>query len=302
MFEELFARSGLSLDRLRSFLLVANAGSIIQAAGGDPVRQSLFSRQIRELEEFFGVELTERRGKAIAISPAGVRLAALIREQLQDLDDFRREQVDEKKSFVIGSGASILEWVVIPALAGITKALGGSTLRLESMRSSDLVEAVREGRLDFAIVREDAIPEAQPRLPLMMMRFCLCVPVRLLPGGKSARHRPEVWKKLPFASAKTGGQFDEVLRKAMADSGVEFRPAVECTSLLQVKELIARGEYAGVLPTIGTGGLDKKLTSLRDFEPLAHYGRTLVLHWNERQMRRRGVEESATRQVAIAMR
>ncbi|CAN5656658.1 hypothetical protein BH11VER1_BH11VER1_41940 [soil metagenome] len=50
MFDSLFSNSGLSLDRLRNFLLVVEAGSIVKAAQNDLVRQSLFIRQIRDLE------------------------------------------------------------------------------------------------------------------------------------------------------------------------------------------------------------------------------------------------------------
>ena len=47
-FEHLFDISGLSLDRLRSFLKVAEAGNLATAAQGDAVRQSQYSRQIKE--------------------------------------------------------------------------------------------------------------------------------------------------------------------------------------------------------------------------------------------------------------
>ena len=57
---KLFLKSGLSLERLRAFLLFREAGSITRAAGGDPVRVSLISRQLRELEEFFEVELVAK--------------------------------------------------------------------------------------------------------------------------------------------------------------------------------------------------------------------------------------------------
>jgi hypothetical protein len=51
-FDRLFARSGLSLDRLRTFLAVAAAGNPARAAKGDPTRQAQFSRQVNELEGF----------------------------------------------------------------------------------------------------------------------------------------------------------------------------------------------------------------------------------------------------------
>ena len=52
MFENLFAKHGVSLERLKTFLEVAQAGSIVEAAHGDLTRQSQYSRQIKELEEF----------------------------------------------------------------------------------------------------------------------------------------------------------------------------------------------------------------------------------------------------------
>jgi hypothetical protein len=41
MFDSLFSERGLSLDRLKVLIKVRDAGSIAQAAPGDPVRQSL---------------------------------------------------------------------------------------------------------------------------------------------------------------------------------------------------------------------------------------------------------------------
>ncbi len=88
MFANLFAERGLSLDRLKTLIEVGAAGSIAAAAHGDSARQSLYSRQIKELEEFFGVELTCRRGKVLTLTEAGRELARLAGESMRRLDDF----------------------------------------------------------------------------------------------------------------------------------------------------------------------------------------------------------------------
>ena len=98
MFADLLSRGGLSLDRLQSFCAVAAEGGITKAAQGDPVRQSLFSRQIKELEEFFGVELVRRKGRGIALTEAGEQLHALARERLLRLSDFERATRDSRWS------------------------------------------------------------------------------------------------------------------------------------------------------------------------------------------------------------
>jgi DNA-binding transcriptional LysR family regulator len=302
MFNDLFSRNGLSLDRLRNFLEVAEVGSIAKAAPDDVSRQSLISRQIRELEEFFGVELTVRRGKTLAISPAGERLAVLIREQFRDLMDFQQAQRNEWRTFRFGAGASVLEWLVIPASGELRRVLGPSCMQFTSMRSRQVVEAVRDGRLDFGVVREDAIPEGLPRREIVQLTFHLCNHAHFVAGlPRSQWDKPATWAKMPFAANAGGGQLDKTFRAAMERVCGSFRPAFECDSLLQVRELVQLGVCAGVLASIGTHGLQEQGIMVCGFAPLADFGRPLVLHWNERQMRRRGIETPVIETIAEAI-
>lgn len=300
MFENLFTKGGLSLERLRSFMEMAHAGSIAKAAPQDTTRQSQISRQIKELETFFGSELTQRRGKTLSLSPAGVRLAGLIREQLQDLEDFRREQENAAKSFTIGSGYSTLEWLVTPKLPALAAKLGRVTLLTAGYRSRALAEAVQEGRVDFAILRENAVPPGAPRHKLMNLSFHLCIPRPLLKRGTTAADlkHPKAWQHLPFAAGRDGGQVAEAVRVGMASAGVEFQPRFECSSMLQVRQLVELGSCAAVLPSLGLKGMDEKRILIVPFAPLAGYGRALVLHWNPRQMQRRGVEDRVLKAMA----
>src|ERR1051326_870643 len=104
MFESLFSERGLSLDRLKVLIEVRDAGSIAQAAPGDLVRQSQYSRQLRELSEFFGSEVAQRRGKILKLTEQGERLAELARDHLRSLEDFRSECRETSVAFTIGAG------------------------------------------------------------------------------------------------------------------------------------------------------------------------------------------------------
>jgi len=302
MNKDLFSRSGLSLDRLRSFLEVAEAGSIANSAPDSLSRQAQVSRQIGELETYFETELTVRHGKTIALSPAGERLAVLVRQQFDDLQGFINEQRKLPRTFRIGAGASMLEWMVIPAAGGIRKVLGNAALNLKSMRSRELVEAVRDGTVDFAVIREDALSEeqrAKTSLRLTSMSFHLCAARHLArTSTKLGLTSPQDWGNLPWAILTGGGQLDTKIRGILAAACPAMTPAVECTSLLQVKELVIRGVCAGILPLMGMQGLTEAGVVSREIEPLKDYGRPLVLHWNERQMRRRGVGEDVIKELA----
>src|SRR3989442_5648156 len=108
MFAELLSEGGLSFDRLQSFCLVAQAGGVTKAAKGEPAKQSLFSRQIKELEEFFGTELVRRKGHGIVLTQAGERLNRLAREGFAALVDFKSECRGLPVGVVVWAGGRII--------------------------------------------------------------------------------------------------------------------------------------------------------------------------------------------------
>ena len=118
MFVKLFAESGLSLDRLKSLLEVGAAGSIVKAAKGDPVRQSQYSRQIKELEDFFRTRLMERQARGIRFTANGKELARLSRFFLLGLSNFQRGCLAEEQTFRIGASATFIRHFLMPALSG----------------------------------------------------------------------------------------------------------------------------------------------------------------------------------------
>ncbi len=298
MFEKLFSTTGLSLERLRSFLRVSEAGSITRAADGDPIKQSQFSRQIRELETFFGTELTQRRGKSIKLSPNGERLASLVRQEFQALEDFHQQVNAESRSFTLGAGGSILDWHVAPTLSNLIKILPDVTWRFESERSKDLVERVRDGRMDFAIVRRNAVPAGQPMKRLGVLAYIGAVPLTMAKRfGNEERLTLKELSQWPLAVPSTEGQFHEVLAKSFESEDAPFHPLALCQGFQQVRALIQAGAYAGVLPSIAPRD------GFRTFilPALSSYRRELVLHWNKRQMERRNLGPTLLSSIANAL-
>ena len=299
MFDELFERGGLSLDRLHSFLAVVDAGSIAAAADRNLNRQSLISRQIRELEEFFGTELTTRRGKSIAVTPEGRRLGELVRRNLLGMQDFLLEARARPRTITIGAGGSALEWLVGPAAKSIKSALGDVTVRLEVNRTAQLVEKVRDGRLDFAVLRSDAIPRGSSSEPVKEVGFVLCVPKAM---DRPKLSVPDLLRELPLVLPVPGGSFREVLHDYFNEHDIPWKAQVESSSFLQALALVKGGEFAAVLPTTGAAQLPQGEFRIRKIPALREQGRKLILHWNERQMETRGIAPAAITKVRDAVR
>src|SRR5262245_62146852 len=79
----------MDLKRLRSFVAVADAGSVSAASGGLGVSQPALSRQLAGLAEALGVELFESVGRKLALTPAGEELLGEARDLLARAELFR---------------------------------------------------------------------------------------------------------------------------------------------------------------------------------------------------------------------
>src|SRR5436190_20794482 len=110
MFDSIFTERGLSLERLRVLIEVYDAGSIARTAPGKTSRHSQFSRQLRELSEFFGCEVAHRRGKLLKLTTEGARLAELARPFLRQITDFHTSRRSERGEVNIGAGDSLIQW------------------------------------------------------------------------------------------------------------------------------------------------------------------------------------------------
>ncbi|WP_447761203.1 LysR family transcriptional regulator [Sphingopyxis panaciterrae] len=97
---------------LEDFGALIRAGNFSRAASARCVTQPAFSRRIRALEEWLGVELVDRSTHQIALTPAGKRFAAIAEQVLRDIEHGRRE-VQE----IAGTSASTVKILVTHALA-----------------------------------------------------------------------------------------------------------------------------------------------------------------------------------------
>jgi len=295
-FDRLFAVSGLSLDRLRSFLEVAEAGNIAKAAKADPTRQSQFSRQVKELEDFFGVALTRRVGRRIEITAEGHRLAAVIRRHFSELDDFRETMAGRPINVRLGAAASLLEWTVIPKLAACIDALGGATLELEQARSAEVVRGVADGRLDFGIVRDDAVPKGTKRWKLGTIGYALFAPKAAWKMGASVQ---DVIATHPMVALLPGGQFHDQWSEWIASNGLRPNVVARVSSFMQLARLVRHAGLAAVLPENAV--VEFEATRILSAPLPWTHQRPMVLIANARSLERAGLRPGASPALATLL-
>ena len=285
MFEPLFAKRGLSLDRLRVLCEVADAGGIARAARDDPTRQSQFSRQLKELEDFFEVELTRRQGKGLGLTEAGKELALQARELLQGLQDFQLRWIDQPLTFSIGAGESLIAWLLLPNLGKTPKGLPAANFKLSNLRTRDIVTGLHDLKLDFGIIRSGAATTSLQTYPLGKIEYALFCPKSALKNSATL-NLVAVLQSVPLAMLNSDGEFMGDFKAWAEKNKVAIRTKLECDSFPQACRAIKTGSYAAILPTIAS----RDLPSGEFVEialPSNKKARNICLAWNPRILRLR---------------
>jgi len=241
MFEKLFSQSGLSLDRLKALVEVGASGSIVQAAGGDAARQSQYSRQIKELEDFFQIGLVERHGKGIQLTASGRELARISRFFLLGLSNFQRGCLAEGQTYRIGGSPTFLATFLMPMLADPSRTKSGIRYSVETVSEEDVERRLHELTLDFGIVTRPALSRPLQVRDLGRWKALVWVPKSLCKTEKEAA-RELAAMRLPLAWPQ------QEFPRENAGICKDYEPALTCGSFLETRAALEQQGLAAVLP------------------------------------------------------
>jgi DNA-binding transcriptional LysR family regulator len=239
MFSKLFAESGLSLDRLKALLEVGAAGSIVKAARGDPIRQSQYSRQIKELEDFFQTRLVERQGRGIRLTPSGRELARISRFFMLGLANFHRGCLTEEQTFSIGASATIVREFLLPALSGPSLREPVATYAAEVVGDGEIERRLHDLTLDFGIVSNAALSRPLQTKPLGTWNLELWMPKTLDSSGAAEAFSQQ---QLPLAVARA--ELDGLDAPALA----AYPARLICDSFVSAKIALEQQQLGALLP------------------------------------------------------
>jgi DNA-binding transcriptional LysR family regulator len=282
MFEDLFSKRGLSMDRMHALLLLSESGSLIRAAKGDAGKQSRLSHRLRELSGFFGLELTEKSGKSIKLTASGEKLAQMTREHFLGLQAFRNQAAGVITTFRIAAGDGLPQWLVVPAIARIRRPNNPVRVKLSNLRTKEIVKQLHERQIEFGIMREDAVEEPLMQVRICEQRYAIYVPQRLVPS-RGLRTVKEALLECPHASIGGDGQLMERLRELARNFGGHFVPELFCDSIDQCVAAVETGAFAALLPVQAWNPSPDKEYTVLD-ESLDALNRQIVLAWHPRSI------------------
>src|SRR5438105_4746864 len=149
--------AGVSIDRLQTLCSVVEAGTIVTAAGPDPNRQSLFSRQLKDLEKALGTPLFDRVGKTLKLNENGRRVVLAAHTFFGSLDDVMKAATTTAETVVLGANEAILRWLILPHLGELMASEPPLRFEVRSLPSEAALREIQTGRIDFAIIRTEVM-------------------------------------------------------------------------------------------------------------------------------------------------
>jgi DNA-binding transcriptional LysR family regulator len=301
VFENLFSKGGLSLERLRSFAEIVEAQGFTAAARGDPARQSQYSRQLRELEEFFGVELVTRGKGRFALTTAGRELHRLVRFHFASLEELRHTCAGRPVEISLGAGDSLLQWHVLPRLAQIRAKLPNVVWTLLNCQTEESISQLIDGRTDLGIISMDAVPKALRCAFIGTMEFALFVP-RGTTHKAAATKLDRLSSRTPLAVLEGHGRLNEALEAIARKEGVALNIQLRCSSLPQVAVAVEELGFAALLPVLCSQRLCAAKVEMLSLPQLKDMSRPLSLAWNPRQIAIRPALRLAVRELPALLR
>jgi DNA-binding transcriptional LysR family regulator len=242
----------MMLSELKSFVLLAETGSVQAVARGLPLTQPAVTRQLQRLESMLGATLLDRRAKPARLTPAGLAVLPQARKVLAAMEELKlAASSDGQPQGVLRIG--VAHALAEPALADSLHELGrrypALSLQLGSGWTSDLLPRVERGELDAAIVYVAGARDAMAPPPGRVLAsddivFLVSRDAPLAARPRLAELNALGWVLTPDAVCGSRG----ALRAAVEREGGVLHVAAEVHDIALQASLVARGLGVGMLP------------------------------------------------------
>jgi hypothetical protein len=178
----------------------------------------------------------------------------------------------------------------------------GMHFATSNLRTNEIVQQLTEARLDFGIIRKNAVAPGLTSASLGIVSYVLLVPEVLVARRKKLSLR-DVLADLPLALQTTDGQLTGQLREIADSLAVKAEPALACQSFPQTLAAIRSNRFAAIVPTLALSELTGARVRQFSGGPLQLLDREAMLAWNPRLVRIRpnAAKLAARLQQALAI-
>jgi LysR family nitrogen assimilation transcriptional regulator len=242
----------MELRQLRYFVAIVDHGSLSRAALVLHVAQPALTQQLRQLEEELGAQLLHRSAQGVLSTDAGKVFYEHAQAILKQVADAKAAVVQSTTrpsgSVTLGLPHSISGALALPLLTAARATYPEITLQLTEEISGNLTEQLKSGRLNLAVLFDDAPLEHFAGTPLVEedLVFICRVGSAFAPPGASLSLQEALASTLILPAHQQGvrPRIEQVARQA----GLALGSIIEINSIAILKSALLADIGATLLP------------------------------------------------------
>jgi LysR family transcriptional regulator, regulator for genes of the gallate degradation pathway len=242
----------VTMARLRALLALADTGSYAGAGHLTGLAQPSVHRAVADLALALRRPLVERRGKAVALTEAGIAVARAFRLARVELEagiaEIEALKGHETRRIVIGAMPLSRARVLPAAVTRFMRRHPQVRLSIAEGSRAELVEPLRNGALDLMV---GALRE--PLLEADLVQQPLFDDVPIVVGRRNhplAGRRPSVTElaRFPWAVPGTGAPLRFSWERLFADAGVALPEVpIESGSVMMIRQILIDSDFLTLL-------------------------------------------------------
>jgi LysR family nitrogen assimilation transcriptional regulator len=237
----------MDLISLRSFIKIAELGSITHAAELLHQAQPSLTRRIHGLEADLGVKLFARVNRGVRLTEAGERLLEGAARILQDIDQLRddvvAQEITPRGTVMLGITPTLCP-VILPKLISAVAAYPQIQLKIEQRGSLALPELILNGHVDLGILADMTKNRLLARTEVAREEMVLVT------GPQSTGIAGEIvdWQNLSRLPLVLTHTIQLIMQKLMTSKEAHLNIKAVINSLEALRVLVQENQCATILP------------------------------------------------------
>jgi LysR family transcriptional regulator, nitrogen assimilation regulatory protein len=242
----------MELRQLRYFVAIVDHGSLSRAARVLHIAQPALTQQIHQLEEELGAQLLHRSAQGVISTDAGKTFYEHAQAILKQVDDAKwavAQSTDKPAGTVtLGIPQSVSGALALPLLTAVRAAYPEISLQLTEELSGNLIEQLKSGRINLAVLFDDGQLTAFASTPLVEedMMYITRTGSQFAPKRKSIPLAKAVEAPLILPSLQHGvrPRIEDIVRAA----GLSIDNVIDINSVAILKSALLADLGATILP------------------------------------------------------
>jgi LysR family carnitine catabolism transcriptional activator len=243
----------MSVKQLRAFLAVAHTLNFAHASERLNLSQPALSLTIKALEDALGGPLLQRSTRKVALTQEGETFLPMARQLLADWDNVEEAMHQcftlQRGKISVAAMPSFAANVLPEVLKAFRDRHAGINVTVHDVINEQVIEMVREGRVEMGIAFEPAPTHNLLFTPLGLDRFVAIVPKDSSLAGKKRLSWEELLT-LDFITLQRPSAVRLMMEEELARSGRKLDVALESHQLVTVGRMVASGLGGSAVPAL----------------------------------------------------